>query len=200
MSDFVTPAGRLSFPNLFEPKPPSPGADPKYSCTVLLPKGDKEVKEFMGRVNDGIMTRIAEKWSNPDRRPAELNYGIKDGDKAKFTAGVNAGKLKCEKYPEMANSWVIQASTKQKPQVLDANGAPVLAASDVYPGCWVRISFNLFAYDNVNVGVSCGLQHVMKVRDGDPFGNSSRPEDDFGAFFGQVDTALDGGMDSTIFG
>jgi len=185
-ADFVSPEGRLSFPALFEAKAPVPGADPKFSATVLIPKDGAGVAEFMQKVQAGIMAKVAEKWPNEATRPKQLRIAIKDGDLVKFESGEMAGTLKKDKYPEMAGCWVIPASSKNKPGVVDAAGNPILVADQVKAGYWVRISFNVFAYSNVNVGVSCGLQNVMLVRTDDPFGQASRAEDDFSAFFNQT--------------
>jgi len=187
MAEFVTPEGRLSFPALFEPKAPVAGAEPKYSATVLLDKAAPDVAAWMATMQAGITQKVAEKWPNPDSRPARLIYGIKDGDTAEFTTGANAGKLKKEKYPEMEGHWIIQASSKNKPVVVDSTGNPIFESSLVKPGYVVRMSFNLFAYNNVNVGVACGLQNMLLVREGETFGNSSSAATDFGAFLNQVD-------------
>lgn len=183
MADFVTPEGRLSFPNLYEAKAAQTGAEPKYSCTVLVPKDAPGVAEWIARLQQGVQARIAEKWPNPDKRPKSFKFGIKDGDKAMFESGENSGSLKKDKYPEMAGCWVIQATGKNKPTVVDTAGNPVFDAGQIKAGYWVRMSFNLFAYSNVNVGVGCGLQNVLLVRQDEPFGSQSRAEDDFSAFF-----------------
>jgi len=182
MSDFVSPEGRLSFPALFVPKSVK-GGTAKFSATLLLPKDGVGVPEFMNRVGVATKEAIEAKWPNPSTRPAQFKMSIKDGDTALFESGKNAGKLKRETYHEMANCWVIAATTLDKPPVFATNGNPIVDASKVYAGCWVRMSFDVYAYDNVNVGVSCGLQGILKTRDDAPFGNVSRPEIDFADYF-----------------
>jgi hypothetical protein len=179
MSDFVTPEGRLSFPALFEPKAPVKGAEPKYSATILIPKDGHGVKEWIASLQQGVKDAVAAKWPNPENRPARLRLAIKDGDTAEFETGSSAGKLKCEKYPEMQGCWCIQASSKNKPTILDIAGNPVFDKERVKAGYWVRMSFNLFAYDNVNVGVSCGLNNLLVVRPDDVFGGKTDAKSDF---------------------
>lgn len=194
MSDFVTPEGRLSFPALFEPKAPVHGAEPKYSATILIPKDGQNVSKDMKRLRALVDAKIAEKWPNANSRPSKLKMAIKDGDTSEFETGANAGKLRKEKYPEMAGCWVITANTTNKPNCIDTSGNAILSPSEVYAGCWVRISLNVFAYDNVNVGIGCGLQNVCKFKDGEPFGNVSRAEDDFSKFINAsgIDNDTDG--------
>jgi hypothetical protein len=41
-------------------------------------------------------------------------------------------------------------------------------------------SVNFYAFNsNGNRGVACGLNNIQKLRDGEPLGGRSRPEDDF---------------------
>lgn len=180
----VTPPGRVSFPNLFVPvtmkgKDGKPSGDPKFSITLLLPKDDDAVKLWIAELRSKALAVVTEKWPNEDKRPKQLKRFYKDGDTLTFDTGELSGQLKSEKYPEMAGHYVINASTKQRPHVVDASLNPILDEVDFYPGCWARISFNIYAYNNVNVGVGAGLLNVQKVKDGEPFGSGSRPEDDF---------------------
>ena len=66
--------------------------------------------------------------------------------------------------PTLAGYMVVSGNAKleDKPAVVDMSMAPVIDPSQVYAGaiCWV--AFNSFVYDqNVNKGVSCGLNAVM---------------------------------------
>ena len=43
-----------------------------------------------------------------------------------------------------------------------------------------RASINFYAFNsNGNKGIACGLNNLQKIRDGEPLGGKSRPEDDF---------------------
>lgn len=190
-ADQVTPEGRMSFPTLFEPRAMQ-GGDPKYSVTLLIPKDGRGVDKWIGQLRAAVQNKIEEKWPNADKRPAKFKSGIKDGDTCEFDTGANAGKLKKDVYPEMAGCWVIQASSKSKPKVINKAGQAVGDAAEAYAGRWAMVSFNLFAYDNVNVGVGCGLQNVLLCKDDDKFGSSSKAEDDFSAFINASQAASDG--------
>lgn len=62
----------------------------------------------------------------------------------------------------------------------DADRQPILDTSEVYSGVYGRASINFYAFNsNGNKGIACGLNNLQKIRDGEPLGGKSRPEDDF---------------------
>ena len=67
--------------------------------------------------------------------------------------------------PECAGHWVITASTKRKPQVVDISNINCeLAPQDIYSGMYARVTLNFFSFNsNGNKGVGCGLGNVMKT-------------------------------------
>lgn len=76
--------------------------------------------------------------------------------------------------------YFLNASTKQKPGVVDAQLNPILDPTEVYSGCYGRASINFFAYNRAgNKGIGCGLNHIQKLEDGDYLGSRTKPEDDF---------------------
>ena len=68
----------------------------------------------------------------------------------------------------------------QRPGVVDQNVQDILDESQFYAGCIARASINAYAYDQKgNRGVAFGLANIQKVRDGEPLGNRTKPEQDF---------------------
>ena len=64
--------------------------------------------------------------------------------------------------------------------MVDRNVQPIIEQEEVYSGCYVRASLIFFPYDTQGgKGVSCILGNIQKVKDGEPFAQISRPEDDF---------------------
>ena len=99
---------------------------------------------------------------------ADLNLPIRDGD------------LKADLYPEFKNSWYLNAKSKFKPGLVDATGQEILDPSEIYSGCFVRLSLNCYVYSqNGNKGVGFGLNNVMKTRDGERLGRRGNPASDF---------------------
>ena len=74
----------------------------------------------------------------------------------------------------------INASSLQKPGLVDRQRQDIIDETEFYPGCYARATLRAFAYDNNgNKGVAFGLNNVQKLRDGDPLGGRTRAQDDF---------------------
>ena len=57
------------------------------------------------------------------------------------------------------------------PEVVDANGSPVLNQSEIYSGIYAFVNVTFFPYAfGGKKGIGCGLGPVMKRRDGEPLG------------------------------
>lgn len=174
---------RLSYAHLDQPyaNPKSPGAEPKYSVTMLIPKTDTATKaDIDASIRAAYEGAVAGEWKGA--RPQMRNALIYDGD-GRRNDGAEFG-------PECKGHWVITASTKRKPQVVDiSNINTELAPQDIYSGMYARVTLNFFAFNNSgNKGVGCGLGNVMKTRDGEPLSGGASAASDF-AGIGQAFTA-----------
>lgn len=166
----ITPKGRLSFPNLFKPVG-FQGQEPKYSLQLLFDKTTD-----LSALKKAAHAAATAKWGAKQDWPKNLRMPFKDGD----------SKSELQGY---AGTIFISPTSKQKPQVVDKNKQEILDASEVYGGCYVRVSLKAFAYDNLgNKGVSFGLQNVQKLADGESFSGRKRAEDEFDAVMEDNDT------------
>lgn len=163
----VTGKVRLSYVNVFEPRAAQPGQEPKYSVCVLIPKSDTAT---LTKVKAAIeAAKEAGKASWGGKVPAGLKTPLRDGDEERDGA-------------EYKGHYFINANSKQKPGVVDAAVNPIMDQSEVYSGCYGRVSLNFYSYNtNGNKGVAAGLQNVQKTADGEPLSGRSRAEDDFTA-------------------
>lgn len=165
----VTGEVRLSYVHLFEPYAQDSDQDEKYSCVILIPKSDKKT---LKKIDDAIKAAAeAGKNSKFDGKiPANLQTTLHDGDEE--------GDL--EKNPEYEGHMFMSISSKTKPGIVDADVNPILDSTEVYSGAYARVSINAFPYNyKGKKGVSFGLNHVQKTKDGDYLGGRSRAEDDF---------------------
>ena len=177
---FVTPEGRFSYPYIFEPTTgPKNDQKPKYQCSLVLPKDAPGVAEFMAKIQATVKALIAKQW--PDGPPRGLRAGIKDGDKWVYA---DSSDLKNVDNPAYINAWIVNnASSKNKPQIVDAACQPIMDQAQLKAGYWGRLSVTIFVYNRPdNKGWSCGLNNVMLTREDEPFGNQSRANDDFAAY------------------
>lgn len=164
----VTGEVRLSFVNLFEPKAMKEGDEPKYSVTAIIPKSDTKTVEAIKAAIQAAVEAGAQKHFG-GRIPANVATTFRDGD----TETDDLGTLQKEKYPEYANSYYIRLSTKIKPKVFNADRQEIIDPSEVYSGCYGRVSMTFFAYSKEGKrGISAGLNNVLKTRDGDPLTNN----------------------------
>lgn len=171
MSDtIVTGEVRLSYVNIFTPKAPLNGGDPKYSVTLLIPKSDFATKQS---IDNAINQAIQDAVANGMKLPPTPRVPIHDGD------GVRASG---EAYgDECKGHWVLTASSLNKPEVVDANVQPILSPTAVYSGCYGRVSLRFYGYDKAgSKGIACGLGNVQKLRDGEPLSGGTTAKQDFG--------------------
>ncbi|WP_411679880.1 DUF2815 family protein [Clostridium thailandense] len=167
---------RLSYAHLFEPHAIE-GNEPKYSVSVIISKDDKEtLKAIKEAVNEA---KEIGKGKFGGKIPANLKTPLRDGD---------------EERPDdeaYANSYFLNANSKNKPGIVDINVHPILDATEVYSGCYGRLTLNFYAYSaSGNKGIAAGLGNVQKLEDGEPLGGFTRAEDDFDAVEGE-DNFLD---------
>jgi len=151
MNKIVTPEFRVSFPALFEAKG-FEGQNPKYKVNMLFSKST-DLSSLKKLANDAVLL----KWPNKEKRPTNIRSPFRDGDKDKADQ---------DGYQDCI---FVAATSKMKPGVVDADMNPILDEGEMYAGCYARASITAYAYDTMgNVGVAFGLQHVQKMRDGEP--------------------------------
>lgn len=162
---------RLSFVNLSAPRANQPGQEPKYSVTLLIPKSDTTTKADIDQSMQAAMQDgLANTWNGV--RPPNIRIPLYDGDGVR-PSGEAFG-------PECKGHWVMTASSKMKPEVVDITGSPIMLASDIYSGMYARVTIRFFAYSNSgNKGIGCGLGNVQKLEDGEPLSGRTSAAVDF---------------------
>ncbi|GAA0763779.1 DUF2815 family protein [Clostridium sartagoforme] len=168
---------RLSYAHLFEPHAIE-GNEPKYSVSVIIPKSDKETLQAIKEAVAEAKEQGKGKWNG--KIPANIKTPLRDGD------------VEREGDEAYAGCYFLNANSKNKPGVVDINVQPVLDATEVYSGCYGRLTLNFYAYNaNGNKGIAAGLGNVQKLEDGEPLGGFTRAEDDFEAIESAEDSFLD---------
>jgi hypothetical protein len=142
------------------------GSDPKYSVSIIIPKSDKQTVK---KIKDAIQKATQEnKDKFGGKIPSNLKTPLRDGD---------ADREDDEAYAE---SYFINANSKIKPGIVDADLSPIMDQNEFYSGCYGRVSLTFYAYNvNGNKGIAAGLQNIMKTDDGDPLGGRRSAEADF---------------------
>ena len=144
------------------------GGEPKYSVSAIIPKSDTETIEKIKAAIEQAKKDSLSKWGG--KIPANLKLPLRDGD---------IDRPEDEAY---ADSYFFNANSRQAPQVVDKNVQSILDQTEVYSGCYGRISVNFYGFNNNgNRGIAAGLGNIQKLKDGEPLGGRTNAEDDFEA-------------------
>jgi hypothetical protein len=157
---------RLSYFHGWEPVSINGGAE-KYSVSVLIPKSDTETVNAINNAIDAAIEEGIAKFSGKKPNKATIKLPLRDGDVERDD----------EAYK---GHWFINANSTTAPQIVDRTVKPILDKSEVYSGCYGRVSLNFYAFNsNGNKGVAAGLGNIQKIRDGEPLGGRTNAADDF---------------------
>jgi len=170
----VTDKCRLSYVHLSKPYLRPGATDEKYSVTVLLPKTDVVTKARIDAAIEAATIEGTVKWGG---RPPKVATPVYDGDGVRPSDGMPFGD-------ECKGCWVFTASCKAEtpPRIVDKYVHDITDPREIYSGIFGRVGCDFFSYNSANKkGIGCGLTNVMKLEDGDPLGNRTSAEDDFGA-------------------
>ena len=162
----VTGIIRLSYANVWEPASIN-GSKPKYSVSLIIPKGDTKTITDINAAIDAAIQEGAAKFGGKIPNKAALKLPLRDGDIERDD----------EAYK---GSYFVNANSTTAPEVVDRSLQRILDRNEVYSGCYARVSINFYAFNsNGNRGIACGLGNIQKVRDGEPLGGKTSAADDF---------------------
>lgn len=172
----VTGEVRFSYAHVFEPSAME-GNEPKYSVSLLIPKSDTATIKAIEEAIEEAKEAGKGKWNG--KIPPKLKLPLRDGDEERPDDEAYEG------------CYFINATSKTKPGIVKKGSAgltEITDEKDFYSGCYGKASINLYAFNaNGNRGIACGLNNVLKTKDGEAFGGSSRAEDDFADEMGEDD-------------
>lgn len=152
---------RASYAYVFQPQQSrdNPSAKPKYRCAFIFPKTDTATKKAL---TDAIMAAGKAKWG--DKFPEMVKSGalkqpLRDGNtKLRDDGTVD---------PAYKDAFFFNASSENKPQVIDRRRNAVTGNEGFRSGDYCRVNVNAFAYTTVNKGVSLGLNNIQVVERGE---------------------------------
>lgn len=156
---------RFSYLHCWEPDSVN-GGDPKYSVSAIIPKSDTKTVNAIKAAIEQAKKDSVSKWGG--KVPANLKLPLRDGD---------IDRPDDEAY---AGCYFFNANSRQAPQVVDSKVQPILDQSEVYSGCYGKISVTFYGYNsNGNRGISAGLGNIQKLKDGESLGGRTSAADDF---------------------
>ncbi len=157
---------RLSYFHGWEPVSINGGPE-KYGTAVLIPKSDKATINAIEKAIDAAIEEGIAKFGGKKPNKAAIKLPLRDGD--------------IERDDETYQGhYFINANSNNAPQIVDQAVQPILDRSQVYSGCYARVSINFYAFNvNGNKGVAAGLGNIQFVKDGEPLGGKTNATDDF---------------------
>ena len=160
---------RLSYANVWEPKANLQG-DLKYSASLIIPKNSPEVAEVKRAINKAAK----------DNKAKFVDKKGRDIPKEKIRLPLRDGDIDRADEPAYEGCYFIIVSSNNAPKIVNRRLKPIVDRSEVYSGCYANVSVNFFGYNtNGNAGIGAGLGNIQKLKDGEPLGGFSNPEDDF---------------------
>ena len=161
----ITGVVRLSFLHVWEAAAMTQGQPLKYSASLIISKKDKKTIADINAAVAAATEQGKAKWGG--KVPKNLKLPLRDGDEERDDAAYE-------------NSFFVNATSNNRPGVLDENKNEMMAKEDLYSGCYAKVSVNFYPFDQSgNKGIACGLNNIMKVKDGEKLSGGASAEDDF---------------------
>ena len=126
----VTGIVRLSYANVWEPKSINGGKE-KYSVSLIIPKSDKKTIDAINKAVDAAIEDGISKFGGKKPNKAAIKLPLRDGDIERDD----------EAYKD---SFFVNANSTTPPQIVDAHVQPILDRSEVYSGCYARVSVTFY--------------------------------------------------------
>ncbi len=162
------PDTRWAFANVWESKVYN-GGRPRYSVCLIIPKTDDitvlKIKGAMRAAYNEGRTILQDRDGTLPPLKSILSP-VRDGDAER------------PNDPAFRNSWFINAHSTTAPGIVDGKRETIENRSEVYSGVYGRASITLYVYNyDGTKGISCCLNNLQKLRDGEPLGRLSAAED-----------------------
>ena len=180
-TSMVTPVFRASYAFVVEPRENDDGSE-TYGISCIFPKHGPHRfnKNDMEKMKKCAMAAATAKWGDKARtmvRTGRLHWPFRDSEEE---------EREDEAYQD---SIFFNANAKRKPGIVrwDRSLESYVALEDpeenFYSGCWARAHVNFYTFERKGKkGVAVGLNHVLKVADGERLAGPSA-----GKAFEQVD-------------
>ncbi len=173
---------RMNFVHVFAPDSFDEKSKPKYSVVLTFPKTNKELYKKIQAAIDECTEKAKSRYGGT--LPKKFNIvEIQDG--ADWDEKFN-----------LEDEWVIKASSSYKPEILKKGKVmgkvqliTITDEDEFYSGCYGYASVAFYKYDTgVSKGITCGLNSVLKSRDGERLGSGTgNVEADYAGVLDDID-------------
>jgi hypothetical protein len=164
---------RLAYPVLFEMKYNELKKKDEWAVTMLFDKKTSDLTKLKNAIAQAAKNEFG---TNIDLKTLDLKR-IQDGD--------------LKDRSEYTGQWVVKAATRLKaPGVVDSKLNKILDPGEIYSGVWANVNVTVKAYSQPNKGVTLYLNHVQKVKDGEPIAGGPKATDVFEELEIDVDDSM----------
>jgi hypothetical protein len=164
---------RLAYPVLFEMKYNELKKKDEWAVTMLFDKKTSDLTKLKNAIAQAAKNEFG---PNIDLKTLDLKR-IQDGD--------------LKDRSEYTGQWVVKAATRLKaPGVVDSKLNKILDPGEIYSGVWANVNVTVKAYSQPNKGVTLYLNHVQKVKDGEPIAGGPKATDVFEELEIDVDDSM----------
>ena len=157
---------RFSYAHVFQPRKNEQSGKMKYDCCLIVSKDDTQAVQLINEAIEGAKALYKEKFGAPKGR---LKTVVHDGDEDRPDDDTFAGTL------------YINASSNRKPGVKMIEAGMLVDCLDeeeFYSGVKGAAGLRFYPYNNAgNTGISCNLDNLLKLEDGDRIGGGSMSAD-----------------------
>lgn len=159
---------RFSYAHVFEPRLNKQSGEKKYDCCLIIDKKDTDAVKLVEDAVEAAKALYKEKFGRPS---GKLKTVVHDGDEEKPDDPVYAGCI----YVNTGSKAAPGVKVLEDGMLVDA-----LDDGDFYSGCYGAADINFFPYNNNGAcGISCGLNNVLKIRDGEKLAGGMSADEAF---------------------
>ena len=175
---------RLSYEHIFQPSAMDDNSTAKYSAEILIPKDHPDLPAVKRALLEAGAEKFPQAFAPGKPWPMGFTSALKDAD----VDTDSNGTIIAVKNPEAKGCYILKTQSTRRPVTLGRRKEQLTEADGViYSGCYINVSaaFDGYEYGKIKKGVTCYLNGVQFVADGEPFGANA--VNDFDALDGDGD-------------
>lgn len=181
VASVITPEFRVSFANVFTPRDGVKNDDgtvgkKKYSLTMLWPKSTD-----LAKLKAAVVEAIKAEWGDDAAKWPTKTIDVNGKDTVISALRMPFRKGTEKDYEGYGPDVIFASATSiNRPGLLGPDRKKIISPDEFYSGCYAIADVRPYAYKvKGNLGITFALNHILKMRDGEPFSGAGTPENAF---------------------